>query len=197
MQICLKIILKCDSQIVLYKLLFFDIIKFKMSDIYFFTDGACSNNRSDCERCGSGLCVSYPDGKFEMYYKSIVKGDNLRFKINSEYKELIIDTCTNNVAELFAIILALRQAKKMNILNPTIVSDSMYVIGIFNSNHRVKKNKDLIDLIKYLIERYNFKINWKHVNSHQTISPGMSDEEKRLIIGNQHADRCAVKGASR
>ena len=167
-----------------------------MSDIYFFTDGACSNNRSDCERCGSGLCVSYPDGQVELYYKSIVKGDSLKFKINGEIKELVFDVCTNNVAELFAVILALRQAKKMNIFNPTIVSDSMYVIGIFNSNHRVKKNKVIIDFIKYTIERYNFDITWKHVNSHQTIKPGMTDEEKRLIIGNQHADRCAVKGAS-
>ena len=162
-----------------------------MSDIYFFTDGACSNNRSDCERCGSGLCVSYPDGKFEMYYRSIVKRDRLKFKFNGEHKELIIDACTNNVAELFAIVLALKQAKKMNILKPTIVTDSMYAIGIFKSNHRVKKNKELIDLIKYVIDRYEFKINWIHVNSHQSIKSGMSDEEKRLIIGNQHADRCA------
>lgn len=177
-----------------------------MSDIWFFTDGACSSNKSDCERCGSGLCVSYPDGNFEMYYRSIVKGDSLKFKFNGEHKELVFDVCTNNVvsatpdqrsnvAELFAIILALKQAKKMQIFNPTIVSDSMYVIGIFKSNHRVKKNKELIDLIKYVINRYEFKINWIHVNSHQTIKPNMSDEEKRLIIGNQHADRCAVKGA--
>jgi hypothetical protein len=48
-----------------------------------------------------------------------------------------------------------------------------------------------------VIERYKFQINWIHVNSHQTIKPGMSDEEKRLIIGNQHADRCAVKGAEK
>jgi ribonuclease HI len=167
-----------------------------MSDIYFFTDGACSGNKSDCERCGSGLCVSYPNGEFEMYYRSIVKGDRLKFKFNGEHKELIFDTCTNNVAELFAIVLALKQAKKMEIFNPTIVSDSMYVIGIFKSNHRVKKNKELIDLIKYVIERYEFQINWIHVNSHQTIKPGMTDEEKRLIIGNQHADRCAVKGTT-
>lgn len=161
---------------------------------YFFTDGACSKNNSKiCERCGAGLYIIYPDERTnEGFYKTIRKGEVFKIKINDVIKEIIFDHCTNNVGELFAIVLALKQAKRLNIFNPVIVTDSKYVYGIFKSNHKVNKNVDLVNLIKFIIESYNFKINWIHVNSHQKINDTMTEEEKMLNHGNEMADKCAV-----
>ena len=166
---------------------------------YFFTDGACSKNNSKvCDKCGAGLYIMFHDERTnQSYYKTIRKGEVYRTQINGTNVEIVFDHCTNNVGELFGIVLALKHAKRLNIINPTIVTDSKYVFGLFNQNHKAKQNVEIINLIKLMIETYNFKINWIHINSHQKITDTMTEEEKLLHHGNEMADKAAVYAATK
>lgn len=177
--------------------------------IIFFTDGACKNNQSkNCDICGAGVYVSCLDNKTisKSYSKRITKGETQSFKLQSHYQDkidpalgttieskqtLTFDNCTNNVAELYAVFMSVRLIINMNITNPTIVTDSKYVIGIFRDNNKAAKNTELINFIKFLINRYNLNINWYHIYGHQKTNSVLSDEEKFLINGNNKADAAA------
>lgn len=164
-------------------------------NIKFFIDGACSNNQSkNVSVCGSGLYIS---GLDETYSKRITKGLVQHIKVNGEEHIITFDKCSNNVGELYAVILALIHIIRLKIKTPTIVSDSTYVIGMFKNNNKAKTNIELIEIIRKIINVYQIEINWIHIKSHQSINntKGRSARIQELIIGNNKADEAATKAA--
>jgi ribonuclease HI len=167
--------------------------KTSTDNIKFFIDGACSNNQSkNVNVCGSGLYIS---GLDETYSKCIKKGLRQHISINGEDHTIKFDKCTNNVGELYAVVMALTHVVRLQIKTPTIVSDSMYVIGMFKNNNKAKTNTELIELIRKIIKVYEIEINWIHIKSHQSLK-NIKDESnhiQELIIGNAKADAAATK----
>ena len=166
-----------------------------LDNIKFFIDGTCSNNQSkNVSVCGSGLYIS---GLDETYSKRITKGLVQRIKVNGEEYTITFDKCSNNVGELYAVILALQHIIRLKIKTPTIVSDSKYVIGMFKDNNKAKTNIELIEIIRKIINVYQIEINWIHTKSHQSVNntKGRLSRIQELIIGNSKADEAATKAA--
>lgn len=167
--------------------------------IRFFTDGACSNNQAGIDKltiCGAGLYISGIDKSMN---KTIRKGSKQIFKFKDEVHLLTFDVCSNNVAELYAVLMALIEGVKMRmgtIDRPiVIVSDSKYVIGMFRDNNNATKNKELIQLIRRVIKIFELHIEWIHVYGHQKPKDKstLNTEELDLIYGNNKADELAVE----
>ena len=127
--------------------------------IEIYTDGAYSSSRDQ----GGWAFVVLKDG----------------VKVSSGYDG--VKNTTNNRMEIQSAIEAIKHMKQQNILEFTIFSDSMYLIGTMTKNWKKNKNVDLWIEIFDLVEGLN--ITWKHVKGH---------------AGNKYNDHCdmlAVHGS--
>jgi ribonuclease HI len=155
-----------------------------LHNIKIFTDGSSLNN--------SGI-VSY--GGIGIYFP------NNEFKNISE--SFFIKPITNQRTELYAIYVSLKKVidSKMKFKKIKIYTDSEYSINSLTvwinnwkkndwkgSNNKPIKNRDIIEPISKLIEKYPDKIKFTHVRSHT----GGSDFNS---INNNRADKLAVSGA--
>lgn len=125
--------------------------------IEIYTDGACSPNPG---KGGIGVLLIY--GKHRRYIQKYLGED-----------------CTNNIAELTAIKVALESLKKRE-LPLKLYTDSQYSIGVLsNPTWKPKKNKELITEIKTLIDTFS-EVELIHVKGHS------NSEENNFV------DRLAV-----
>lgn len=146
--------------------------------LYVYTDGACINNGSKNARAGIGIYFSKDN---PMNISKELKGDNL----------------TNNIAELTAVIEAIKLIQDKKIKDKIIVTDSEYVIKcattygkkLEDREWKQKKDKPIpnLELVKELYELTNeFNIKYKHIQAH-------TDNKDRHSIGNYYADLFANK----
>lgn len=112
--------------------------------IEIYTDGACSYNPGPA---GIGIVFILDDGK------------------TNEYSEYIGDNSTNNIAELTAILRALQLIKDKTQM-VKINTDSQYAVGLFNKNHRARKNVDLVNTIKKEIDKFS-DVQFHKVRAHR------------------------------
>lgn len=120
-----------------------------MNNFTIYTDGSY---RSSLDQGGIGV-VWLKNGEFVQEYSKGFKGT------------------TNNIMELLAIKVALASIKK-EIDSLTIISDSEYAIGcISNPKWNPKKNRELIQSIKNLLEEkqklVKSPIKFEHTYGHQ------------------------------
>jgi ribonuclease HI len=133
-----------------------------MLEIY--TDGACSNNGKPYAIAGIGI------------FWGTNHQNNLSMLCPKIMKQ------TNNVAELYAIYLALKQISEINpSIKAIIYSDSLYSVNVCNYVYTPIKNKDLINRIK--ISR-NHLPNVKIIHIKADSHPGniMADKLARASI---------------
>jgi len=146
--------------------------------LYVYTDGACINNGSKNARAGIGIYFSKDN---PMNISKELKGDNL----------------TNNIAELTAVIEAIKLIQDKKIKDKIIVTDSEYVIKcattygkkLEDREWKQKKDKPIpnLELVKELYELTSeFNIKYKHIQAH-------TDNKDRHSIGNYYADSFANK----
>lgn len=149
----------------------------KTKNILLYTDGACSFNGSVNALCGIGVYFSK---------RNIIDYGNI-----SEI--LDVEKPTNNIAELVAILEALKKIKK-NYNNEKIVlyTDSHYCIKILQmwylkwiKEETIDKRQN-VDIIKDLYDNYYTKMNVEliHIKSH-------SKKKDEHSIGNSEADKLA------
>jgi ribonuclease HI len=154
-------------------------VKIQTDAILIFTDGACKNQGAKSKslwKAGYGYYIP---------------------SLNRKCHGPISPPLTNNRAELTAIILAISEFPKGT--NIHIVTDSKYSYLIFTgtgsryqSKDYKEKGKDVLnrDLVQQAVElANNYILNFTHVFAHT----GLNDE---LSLGNQIADKLAVKGAN-
>jgi ribonuclease HI len=99
-------------------------------EVHVWTDGAASGNPGPA---GSGFVLLFREHRKEA---SIWLGD-----------------ATNNVAELTAVLVALRSLKRRDV--PVRVhSDSSYVIGVVTGAMRAKANRELVEEIRDQVARF-------------------------------------------
>ncbi|KAH0948776.1 hypothetical protein HN011_005034 [Eciton burchellii] len=138
-----------------------------------FTDGACSSNGYENARAGIGVWFQ----------------DNHPLNISQPVE----GRPTNNMAEIQAVTIAAKQAKKAGIKKLKINTDSKFLIscitqwmpqwkkkGWKTKNDKPVKNK--IELLEMEKELKSLDIAWNHVNGHIGIH------------GNEMADRLARQG---
>ncbi|XP_012056538.1 PREDICTED: ribonuclease H1-like [Atta cephalotes] len=141
-----------------------------------FTDGACSSNGYKNARAGIGVWFQ----------------DNHPLNIS----EPVNGRPTNNMAEIQAVTVAMRQAKKVGIKKLKINTDSKFLISCITQWMPVWKkrgwktvdNKPVInktELLEMEKELENLTVAWNHVNGHAGIH------------GNEMADKLAREGCLR
>lgn len=115
----------------------------KNKPILCFTDGAAKKNSKNAD---AGWAFYIP--KFRSSNSGYMKG-------------------TNNQAELEAVKQLLLYISNINLYSPILIyTDSKYVYGLFEENHKYKINTDLINEIKSLITKIKVRINFKHIMAH-------------------------------
>ena len=112
-----------------------------MSEIVIYSDGAARGNPGPA---GAGAVLQAPDGK--------VKGEVCRY----------LGEMTNNQAEYHALLLALKEAKRLGATGLRIYADSELVVRQINGDYRVKNEglKPLFQEIMSLLRgvgRYNIE----------------------------------------
>jgi ribonuclease HI len=113
-----------------------------------YTDGAYSSNRNQ-------------QGFSYVVYKEI---ENVWCKTHLYYEGLLGGT--NNRAEIYACIAALKYVKNNNITEEvTIFTDSMYVVGTVTKNWKKNKNTDLWGKLFSLLTP---NVTFVHVKGHST-----------------------------
>lgn len=128
--------------------------------IHVFTDGASSGNPGP-----SGIGVFFRYGTHEREI--------------SRY----IGEATNNIAELEAIHVALKEITKPE-LPVRIYTDSSYASGLLVKNHKAQKNKELVESIRLLMKRFkNLSI--------------IKVEGHKGVEGNERADKLATSAVSK
>ncbi len=149
----------------------------KTKDILVYTDGACSFNGYVNALCGIGVYFSK---------RNIIDFENIS-------EVLDVKKPTNNIAELVAILEALKKIKKSyNDEKIVIYTDSHYCIKILESwylkwiKEGTLEKRQNIDIIKVLYDNYYTKmdVELKHVKSH-------SNKKDEHSIGNSEADKLA------
>ncbi|KYQ57390.1 Ribonuclease H1 [Trachymyrmex zeteki] len=141
-----------------------------------FTDGACSWNGHKNARAGIGVWFR----------------DNHPLNVS----EPVDGRPTNNVAEIQAVTVAVRQAKKAGIKKLKINTDSKFLISCITQwmpawkrrGWKTVDNKPVINTIELLEmekELENLTVAWNHVNGHIG------------IYGNEMADKLAREGCLR
>jgi len=141
-----------------------------MEKVKIYTDGACRGNPGP----GGYGCIIVQDGKTRE-----LKGGN--------------KSTTNNIMEMTAIIVALKQLKEP--CEVELTTDSQYVVkgmtewmagwvrrNWVNASKQPVKNKDLWLELKKLNERH--KIKWVWVRGHN----GHPENERADILANQGVD---------
>lgn len=155
-------------------------LEFTVSDGFtqVYTDGACPNNGKGAARAGIGVWW----GK--------------EHKLNLAQRVAGVKQ-TNNVAEIQAATMAISQAVGAEISRLQVNTDSQFLINCATmwmqkwkkngwktaTGQDVKNKDDLVELDKLLMTG-TITVKWNHVKGH-------SDS-----IGNNEADRLAVKGAN-
>lgn len=107
-----------------------------LDEIVVYTDGACSGNPGP-----GGWGVVFTNGD------ELFGGES---------------GTTNNRMEMTAVIEALKQTPEGS--NVTVFTDSQYVIKTFTENWKIKKNQDLWEILKPLVEKRHVK--WEWVKGH-------------------------------
>jgi len=93
-----------------------------------------------------------------------------------------LGVATNNIAELTAIKLALEYYQDSPTVPITIYSDSQYCIGCLTKPWKPKKNVELINSIKDIMESFT-ELDICHVKGHD----GDSGNERADVLANQAA----------
>jgi ribonuclease HI len=114
--------------------------------VVIYTDGACSGNPGPA---GSGVLLTYKGKEKEI----------------SHY----IGIATNNIAELYAVKLALEAVQKAD-LPIDLYTDSTYVIGVLQKGWKAKENVELIAEIRKLMTRFD-DLRLRKVKGHAGIGP--------------------------
>ncbi|XP_018361571.1 PREDICTED: ribonuclease H1-like isoform X2 [Trachymyrmex cornetzi] len=141
-----------------------------------FTDGACSSNGYKNARAGIGVWFR----------------DNHPLNVS----EPVNGRPTNNMAEIQAVTVAVRQAKKAGIKKLKINTDSKFLISCITQwmpawkrrGWKTVENKPVInktELLEMEKELGNLTVAWNHVNGHAG------------IYGNEMADQLAREGCLR
>ena len=148
-----------------------------------YTDGACSNNGSKNARGGVGVHFNNKN----------------KIKIPDISSKLIINTPTNNAAELIAIECAINKCIEYNVTIPIIIyTDSDYSIKcikywypqwVKNNNLSNKKNLNILERINKIIPD---NLEFIHIRAQHDTK--LQDEHS---IGNQKADKLAVEGINK
>jgi len=125
-----------------------------------WTDGACSGNPGDA---GSGIVLLSGEHRREV----------------SRY----LGTATNNIAELFAIKVALELIKTKS--RPVrIFTDSAYSLGVLTKGWKAKKNPELVAEIRDLLATFK-QVQFIKVKGHAEIPENeRADELARMAISN-------------
>jgi len=98
--------------------------------IQIYTDGASSGNPGPS---GIGALLLYGENRKEISQS--------------------IGVSTNNIAELTAILMALTQLKRFD-LPVRVFTDSRYAIGLLAQGWKSRKNKELVEQIRTLVNRF-------------------------------------------
>jgi ribonuclease HI len=155
------------------------------TDIIVFTDGSSLNNAAVISFGGIG--VHFPNGE-----------------LDDISEPFMLKPITNQRSELYAIYTAIHKiTTELEFNTIMIYSDSEYSIksltewiiswkanGWKNSAGKPVKNRDIIEPINQMMDKYPNRIKFKHVRSHT----GKKDFES---IGNDKADKLAVDGSNR
>lgn len=158
-----------------------DNLSLYQKEMHIYTDGSCINNGKKYARAGIGVYFGENDPR--------------------NVSEKFTDTPTNQRAELYAIIKAIRLIKDDEFKNKIIIhTDSMYSIncvtkwckgwiknGWKTKNKKNVKNANLIKQLYNLVKKNNIYLN--HIRAHT----GKIDVHS---IGNDFADKLANKGAA-
>ncbi|APS00975.1 hypothetical protein BCY86_08805 [Pajaroellobacter abortibovis] len=130
-----------------------------------YTDGACSGNPGPA---GSGMVVIDPAGnRYEGY----------------EY----LGASTNNIAELTAILLALKWIP-LDASYVTLYTDSQYAIGVLTKSWKVKANRLLVQEIKQALA-HRTRTRLVYVQSHVGIPLNeRADALARTAIQSQRSN---------
>jgi ribonuclease HI len=124
-----------------------------------YTDGACSGNPGPA---GIGIVLRYGD----------------REKEHAEG----IGIATNNIAELTAVLRALRMLKRTDL--PVVIhTDSSYAIGVLTAGWKAKKNRELVEEIVGEMQRFG-QLRLVKVEGHCNVPL------------NERADELARRGAA-
>jgi ribonuclease HI len=146
--------------------------------------------------------VAYTDGSLKKQKNKTLCGYGVFFpngEIENKSKKFIRSPITNNRAELYAILTALKLSHNYNIKTKinklSLYSDSEYAVKTitvwyFNwiKNGKDYKNNDIIDEIMRIIKKCKFEIVIKHINSHTGLKNTHSSN-------NDKADELAKNGA--
>ena len=155
-----------------------------------FTDGSSINNGKKNMYHSGGIGVYIEDTK-------------------EEISEKVLGKITNNICELKACILGIKNIVKRNHkYNINIYTDSEYVINSItkwafnwekNGWKSQKKSKEIKnkDLIVELFNLYkNNKVKFNHVRAHQ-VEPNKNSPQYKIWYGNFMADKLAVLASSK
>lgn len=164
-----------------------------------FTDGSTINNGSKKKIVLGGVGVY-----FNEQYPSI------SLDLNTKLAQKEITNITNNIAELYAIKIAIDYFINLDEFNTTkdkivIYTDSEYAINCVTKwcpqwiknnwkkyGNKQVKNRELIEpIFNY---RKQYKIHFVHVKSH-TKEPYRNTPQWRMWYGNKKADELAVNGS--
>jgi len=148
------------------------------NNLYVYTDGACINNGQPNARASIGV------------YFNKDNPNNISLELTNHNKPL-----TNNIAELTAVIEAIKLIKDNEKPNKIIVTDSEYVIKCVTTygkklsdiDWKPDKKVPNLSLVKSAYElSKKYKIQFKHVLAH-------TDNKDKHSIGNYYADLLASK----
>lgn len=120
--------------------------------IVIYTDGACSGNPGPA---GSGVLLAYQGKTKEV----------------SHY----VGVATNNVAELYAVKLALELLTRKDV-PVDLYTDSTYVIGVLQKGWKAKENVALIDEIRTTLSHFA-DVQLRKVKGHAGIGPNERADE--------------------
>jgi ribonuclease HI len=160
---------------------------------YMFCDGSAIHDTNyKSIRCGFGIFA--------------IKSNGDSVSLSQE----LINSGTNNLAELNAILTGFKIIKKIESKQTCIISDSKYALNcllVWSENWKVnnwltskKTPVENADLIKNMINIYQdllnngYNIKFKHINSHQTKPENINSYQYLLWYGNEMADQLARLG---
>lgn len=158
-----------------------------------FTDGGCTSNGKS--RCKSGLGVYFPENDLKISMKSEEACKKYNIWFNNIH--------SNNVGEMLAILVALREGKEFS-KDIIIYSDSMYCINSVTNwykkwemndwktaNNTSVKNREYIQ--KILEEKKNYdSVFFIHTHSHRPEPLDKNSDEWFIWNGNNIADKLAT-----